>query len=241
MEPYSVTLENGHAHTAVLDSPDVLALLNRMMDKIERLEAKVNQFEHMAEQAPGMMAMFTDTMDRIYGDSIQAGVDIEERIKMGLQLLTTITEPKTMRALCTLTGQLEQLAAIAEQAPGLTAMAVDIADNFYASTAQGGVDLETAARNGLDAAGRLVNLLQSDEVKALMSSGVLDPKTLVIVGNAAHALVESRTHAEKAGPLTLLGALFNPDLQRTLGFLLSFGQHFGKRMEQYTHTTEEGK
>ncbi len=240
MEPYVATFEDRHAHSSVLDSPDTLVLLNRMLDKIERLEAKVNQFEYLAEQAPGLMAMFTDTMDRIYGDSIQAGVDIEERVKMGLQLLTTITEPKTMRALCTLTGQLEQIAAIAEQAPGLTAMAVDIADNFYASTAQGGVDLETAARNGLDAAGRLVNLLQSDEIKALMDSGVLDPKTLVIVGNAAHALVESRSHAEKAGPFTLLGALFNPDLQRTLGFLLSFGQHFGKRMEQYTLSTKEG-
>ncbi len=237
MEPYA--LENGH--TAVLDAPDALVLLNRMLDKIERLEAKVHQFEQLVEQAPKLMALFTDTMDGIYGNSLQAGVNIEERIKIGLHLLTTITEPETMRALCTLTGQLEQIATIAEQAPGLTAMAVDIADNFYASTAQGGVDLETAARNGLDAAGRLVNLLQSDEIKALMDSGVLDPKTLVIIGNAANALVESRTHVEKAGPFTLLRALFNSDLQRTLGFLLSFGQHFGKRMEQYTRATEEGK
>ncbi|PLS67577.1 MAG: hypothetical protein CV045_12810 [Cyanobacteria bacterium M5B4] len=237
METYA--LENGH--TAVFDAPDAPVLLNRMLDKIERLEAKVNQFEQLVEQAPKLMALFTDTMDGIYGNSLQAGVNIEERIKMGLHLLTTITEPETMRALCTLTGQLEQIATIAEQAPGLTAMAVDIADNFYASMAQGGVDLETAARNGLDAAGRLVNLLQSDEIKALMDSGVLDPKTLVIIGNAANALVESRTHVEKAGPFTLLRALFNSDLQRTLGFLLSFGQHFGKRMEQYTRATEEGK
>ncbi len=224
------------AHTA-LDAPDVLELLSHMSDKLDRLEAKVNQVELLADQAPGMLAMFTDTVDRIYSDCAGSGVNIEERVKMGLELLLAITEPHNMRAIASLTGQLEQVAAIAEQAPGLTAMAVDIADNFYAGTARSGVDLETAARNGLDAAGRLVNLLQSDQLKALMESGVLDPQTLVVVGSAANALVESRSVSRKAGPLALFGALFDPDVQRAAGFLLNFAQRFGKRMEQYT---EEG-
>lgn len=237
METYSAGgAGNGAAHTA-LDSPDVLDLLSRMSDKLDRLEAKVHQVEMLAEQAPGLVAMFTDTVDRIYSDCAVSGVNVEERVKMGLELLLAITEPHNMRAIASLTGQLEQVAALAEQAPGLTAMAVDIADNFYAGTARNGVDLETAARNGLDAAGRLVNLLQSEELKALMASGVLDPQTLVVVGNAADALVESRSVARKAGPMALFGSLFDPDVQRAAGFLLNFAQRFGERMEQYT---EEG-
>lgn len=86
----------------------------------------------------------------------------------------------------------------------------------------------------LDVATQLQPALASPEFTALMSSGVLNPKTLTIIGQAGDALVESydehRRAPQAVGLFGLLRALNDPGTQRTLGFLVKFADRFGKSL-----------
>lgn len=83
----------------------------------------------------------------------------------------------------------------------------------------------------LDLAQQLQPMLQSDEFAGLMNSGVLNPQTLTIVGEAGNALVETMEASHQpVGLFGLMGALRDPDVQRGLGFLVEFGKRFGGKL-----------
>lgn len=218
----------GEVHT--LEVSHVAELLNQLMERMDRLEQHLAKVNTLADEAPALLAMATDTVDGLYRDAANAGVDIDERLKVGLVALERLTDPATLRALAGLSEQLVTLDELARQAPGFAAMTVDMIDELYAAIRKQGIDLEDTARQGLIALRNLVALMQSDEMKALMSSGVLDPKTLQVVGAAAHALVSAQREPRRAGLMALLGALFNRDVQRSLGFALNFAERFGQKL-----------
>lgn len=127
---------------------------------------------------------------------------------------------------------LKPLVALAEQAPAIAGMIGDSADDLARTAAEAGVDLERGVIQGATAALRFGATMDADKVtsiEALLKSGVLDPKALRIVGGMAYALAESAS-AEPArmGPAALLGALRRPDVQRALGFLITFAERFGR-------------
>ncbi|WP_322815956.1 DUF1641 domain-containing protein [Chloroflexus sp.] len=218
----------GEVHT--LEAGHIAELLNQLMERMDRLEQHLAKVNTLADEAPALLAMATDTVDGLYRDAANAGVDIDERLKVGLVALERLTDPATLRALAGLSEQLVTLDELARQAPGFAAMTVDMIDELYAAIRKQGIDLEDTARQGLVALRNLVALMQSDEMKALMSSGVLDPKTLQVMGAAAHALVSAQREPRRAGPMALLGALFNRDVQRSLGFALNFAERFGQKL-----------
>lgn len=218
----------GEVHT--LEAGHIAELLNQLMERMDRLEQHLAKVNTLADEAPALLAMATDTVDGLYRYAANAGVDIDERLKVGLVALERLTDPATLRALAGLSEQLVTLDELARQAPGFAAMTVDMIDELYAAIRKQGIDLEDTARQGLVALRNLVALMQSDEMKALMSSGVLDPKTMQVMGAAAHALVSAQREPRRAGPMALLGALFNRDVQRSLGFALNFAERFGQKL-----------
>ncbi|WP_298819318.1 DUF1641 domain-containing protein [uncultured Chloroflexus sp.] len=227
---YTQTNDGMPAEVHSLDAGHIAKLLNQMMERMDRLEQHLMKVNTLADEAPALLAMATDTVDGLYRDAANAGVDIDERLKVGLHALERLTDPATLRALAGLSEQLVTLEQLARQAPGFAAMTVDMIDELYAAISKQGVDLEGTVRQGLLALRNLLTLMQSEEVKALMSSGVLDPKTLQVMGAAAHALVSAQREPRRAGPMSLLGALFNRDVQRSLGFALNFAERFGQKL-----------
>ncbi len=215
-----------------LEAGHIAELLSQLMERMDRLEQHLAKVNMLADEAPALMAMATDTVDGLYREAANAGVDIDERLKVGLQALERLTEPATLRALAGLSEQLVTLEHLARQAPGFAAMTVDMIDELYAAISKQGVDLEGTARQGLIALRNFLTLMQSEEVKALMDSGVLDPKTLQVMGAAAHALVSAQREPRRAGPLALVGALFNRNVQRSLGFALNFAERFGQKLPE---------
>jgi len=227
---YTQTNDGMPAKVHSLNAGHIAELLNQMMERMDRLEQHLMKVNTLADEAPALLAMATDTVDGLYRDAANAGVDIDERLKVGLHALERLTDPATLRALAGLSEQLVTLEQLARQAPGFAAMTVDMIDELYAAISKQGVDLEGTVRQGLLALRNLLTLMQSEEVKALMSSGVLDPKTLQVMGAAAHALVSAQREPRRAGPMSLLGALFNRDVQRSLGFALNFAERFGQKL-----------
>lgn len=187
-----------------------------------RMMAQLQGLLMLAEQAPGLAAMAGDMMDNAYRSAAAQGIDLEERATTGLHLLKRLTDPN-------MALPLTQLLDLAEQAPALMAMAGDVIDDAYRSAHDAGVDLETMVKQGGVAAQRLSTLMRSPEFTALMDSGMLDPKAVSLLGSAANALVKSQeAHPQKIGPMGLVGALRDPDVQKTLGFFMAFAKEFGR-------------
>ena len=227
---YAHTNSGTTSEVHALEAGHVAELLGQLLERMDRIEQHLAKADALASEAPALLAMATDTIDGLYRDAAKAGIDIDERLKVGLHALERLTEPATLRALAGLSEQLVTLEQLARQAPGFAAMTVDMIDELYAAASRQGVDIEGTVRQGLTALRNLLILMQSDEMKALMSSGVLDPKTLQVMGAAAHALVSAQREPRRAGPMALLGALFNRDVQRSLGFALNFAERFGQKL-----------
>ncbi len=222
------TLTGGSAINGANGSHDTNELLALLLDKVDRMERKMARIEELVDQAPALIATVTDTVDGLYAEARLAGIDADERVKLGLGLLEKLTEPRTLAALEGLLANLPWIEQLAQQGPGMVAMAVDVADETYSAIQGQGVDLEDTVKTGLVAFRNFVQLLRSAEVQALLDSGVLDPATLRVIGNAASALVAARQSTERAGPVQLVGSIFDREVQDSLGFLLSFARNFGK-------------
>jgi len=226
----NVGVSNGHDTVVAAESPQVAELLTQVLDRLNRLEHKINRVDALLDQAPNMVAIMTDTVDGLYNEATRIGIDPDERVKLGLTLLDKLTEPQTIKALTGLMENLEWIERTVRQAPGMLAMMVDIADEMYAVVDQQGIDLEATVKRALVAFKNFVILLDSKEVRALMESGVLDPQTLTVIGHAASALVKSRNEAHRAGPMALANAPFRWDVQEAIGFALTFAQNFGNNI-----------
>jgi uncharacterized protein YjgD (DUF1641 family) len=199
---------------------DLHLKLDLLLDKVESLEKRLSAYESLAAQLPGLLGMLTDTADELYQSASRAGVDVEERLRAALVLLEKLSQPQIVAAVNTLVQHLPMLAELLQQAPGLTAMAVDTLDELYEEARRHGVDIETILRRGLEA------------TKVLLESGVFHPEAVKVVGNAGYALVESQKSNQHLGLFGLLRMLRDPDIQRANGFLIAFAKHFGSRLNQ---------
>jgi uncharacterized protein YjgD (DUF1641 family) len=207
-----------------INNPDMALALNRLLDRIDALEAAVERMNATVGQVPTLIGMVGDVADEAYRTAANAGINLEERARSGLDLLVQLTAPPMVH-------QLQQLLTLAEQLPGLLAMTGDVIDDAYRSATNAGIDLENMVKQGGIAAQRLSDLMRSAEFTALMNSGMLDPKAVRLLGSAATALVTSQEkHPQQIGPLGLLGALRDPDIQKALGFFMAFAKEFGKHI-----------
>lgn len=74
----------------------------------------------------------------------------------------------------------------------------------------------------------------SEEFRTLLTSGVFDPDTVTLVGRAGDAFVatynEDRQAQRRLGPVGLVRALYDPDVQRIAALLVDFARRFGKSL-----------
>ena len=138
------------------------------------------------------------------------------------------------RAIAEVTDGLRPLIALARQAPALVAVLTDSFDEAIRTATAHGIDVERGLLNGAEAALRFGATMDAEKVReldALLQSGVIAPGTLRIVGELGRALTETAA-APPATPglFGLLKALGQPDVQRALGFLVTFAERFGRRL-----------
>ena len=219
-----------------LTEPETVEVLTALIDRLDQLE----QLAALADQLPDATMVAVDSIDEALTRAAERGVVLDERAREGLVLLEKMTEPDTAKALGAVLDRaehLERLAELAETAPDLIATVVDILDAEYARAAEHGYDPERLLRQTLGSLRRLGDLFQSDEFEALLDSGVLDPEALQTVGSLGSALVESQKEADRGetprrGFFGMIGALRDPDVQRAVGFVLSFAKKFGQALRK---------
>ena len=206
-----------------LNNPDTAQALNRLLDRLDTIEEAVDKLDAMMTQGPAMLAMMTDMADDVYREADAAGVDLDERLRLTLQLAERLTAPRTVEVLSQLMDRmddLEQLIELGEQAPGFIAMMVDTFDSLQQRAVDAGHDPEQMVRRSLSG------------ITMLLESGALDPEAIDIVGKAGDALADCRSQDEtpEVGLFGLLRAMRDPDTRRALGFLTTFGKRFGKEL-----------
>ncbi len=160
------------------------------------------------------------------------------------QLLERLGDPHTLAALNSILDNLELIAFAITAIDGF----LQRADSFIDAVSSGITDVKDSLPSQqvdlltspdfvpqmtqlLKAGTQLADVTQMDEFQALLQSGVLAPETLKVVGQAGDALVESKSGAEPIGPIGLLRAIQDPDVQRSLGFLIAFSKAFGKKLD----------
>ena len=139
-------------------------------------------------------------------------------------------------AMLELLEPLRPLAEVAQQAHALAATAGDSFDDVMREMNESGIDVERGVLNGTAAAlrfGAFMDAAKVRELEALLQSGVLDPAALKTIGELGRALSETASaRPDPVGPLGLLLALRQPDVQRALGFLMMFAERFGNRLHR---------
>ena len=236
MEQTTHASTNGAAHLEErLNNPDTAQALNRLLDRLDTIEEAVDKLDAMMTQGPAMLAMMTDMADDVYREAEASGVDLDERLRLTLQLAERLTAPRTVEVLSQLMERkddLEQLVALGEQAPGFMAMMVDMFDDVYRQTEEAGYDLHKVIHEGPEAFIRINEFAASESFKKLLDSGVLDPEAIDIVGKVGDALVDCSCQDDmpEVGLFGLLRAIRDPDTRRALGFLTEFGRRFGQEL-----------
>ncbi len=211
--------------------------LDRILDRLDAIDHKLAALEHLsglaglsglADQAPGFAAMVTDIADEKATAVEERGIDIAARTAAALALAERLTEPAVVEAL---NGFMD----MAAQGKGFAAMLTDILDENAIGLADEGVDVTEGVARGTRAALKLGTMLGDREVDALhtlMTSEVLAPEAVEVVSAAAQALVECQfVERKRIGLFGLMRAMREPDIQRSLDFLLGVARRFGKALE----------
>jgi uncharacterized protein YjgD (DUF1641 family) len=164
-----------------------------------------------------------------------AGAAISPRIPDTASAGTALqTIEERTRAIAEVADGLRPLIALAQQSPAFVAVLMDSFDEAMRTANEKSIDVERGLLNGAEAALRFGATMDAEKVReldALLKSGVLAPATLRVIGELGRALTE--TAAAPPAPLGrfgLLNALGQPDVQRALGFLVTFAERFGRRL-----------
>lgn len=220
------TVDDGYRRAAQ-QGVDIDERLSNALHLAEKLTApemveRIDGLLKLAGQAPGITSMMVDVADDGVRQAARRGIDIEQRLGAALQLAEQLTAPEMVE-------QLSSLLKLARQAPGIMAMAVDVVDDSYRQVAGNGIDLAALSKKGLTVARRTAGLVDSEEFDALLHSDLFNPKTLDVLSVVSGALTRCRMDPpKKAGVFKLLGAMGDPEIQKSLGFLLSFARNFGR-------------
>lgn len=84
------------------DSDRTVAALERIEERLARLEAAALRVEALEQHVPAAIATAADTFDDAMGRLYDSGVDVDERIRGLLAVLERLTSPEGLKALATM-------------------------------------------------------------------------------------------------------------------------------------------
>lgn len=89
---------------------------------------------------------------------------------------------------------------------------------------------------------RIAPFVASEEFRALLDSGIFHPDTVTLLGRGGDLFVEAyeedRRSGRKLGPVGLVRALNDPEVQRVAALLVDFSRRFGKSLNGPTKLTQ---
>jgi hypothetical protein len=215
--------------------------LDAIVARLERATHAIETLTAQAAQVTPALAVVADSADEFVARADARGVHVDARVHDAVAMLERLTAPETMHRLNALLDrlpQLEQLLTLADQAPGFVAMGADSLDDVMRDLQRRGVDVEAGLLNGASAAlrfGAHIGPAQVDAIESVLTSGVLDPNVVSLIGRMGSSLATAaETAPEPVGLGGALRALRDPHVKQALGLLLTFAAEFGRHLETGT-------
>ena len=144
-----------------LTDTKTLNSLDSLLSKIDSLEKAVSNLTMMMQQGPGMVAMVADMADETYKKASEKGVSIEERLSGALAIAEKLTAPAMVE-------KLDGLLKVADQAPGLIAMTMDMVDEGYRNSDKQGISIESRLSGALAIAEKLTAPAMVEKLDGLL-------------------------------------------------------------------------
>ena len=171
--PANATAKNGSPDTSVV------AVLERIDQRLARLESAVERLDGVARSAPGAVAIVTDTLDSVAARLAEGGIDVDERMRTTLRVLERLTAPEAANAVETLLasgildeGAVDALGKVADALAAEGKRKPVAVGPWAAFRALGDADVQVAVGFLLAIAKRLGASLAEPEPKQLPPSSV---------------------------------------------------------------------
>ena len=172
---------NGNGATALelrLNNPQTTHTLNRLLDRIDALEASVGRLADIIEQVPAFTAMAGDVVDETHRRAAANGVDLEERLQTAITMAEKLTAPKMV-------NKIEQMMTDVDQAPHFAAMVGDMVDETQRRAAANGIDIEQRLGAGLAIAEKLTRPQMVEQLNGLLEMADTAPGFIAMLGDIA--------------------------------------------------------
>jgi hypothetical protein len=203
-----------------LADPGVNASLVRILDRADTLESTVKVLDRLAEHGPWMLDAGVQVTTLVVAEAARTGID---PIALGQRSLAIAQKAVRPEAL--------DLVETALDNPRVAAFALNTGARVFQALEDNGTDMAALEAHAVKASVKLAAIATSPEADKALDSGLLDPKTVGMAEHAGHALTEVQAEGAKSpGIFGLLGAPFDGDVMRFLGFGLSFARKMGKRL-----------
>lgn len=194
-------------------------ILQRLLEKVESIEKKLEKVTPLIEKGETMTAIFTDSLDEGIRNSVP---NMEERLSAVFSLVNKLSDPAMIE-------KLNQLIELSDRLPGLISMVTDSVDESIMNATKNGLRPDAIFSTLADFTAQLSKLTQSGQLKDLINSGIFDAGTLQVVAKAGKAMTSAQKGpVENLGLFGMMRALRDPDVQHAAGFLVAFGKQFGK-------------
>ncbi len=219
---------------------NVLELLHRIDQKLDRLERRIDTVEKVVSiEVMNSLSIFGDTIDESFDPGLESGRKNLANIDRVMSILKKLSKEETISSVEILVDNLSGISHLIsqfKQAEDILSILMDSFDDFFTYAMKEGLDIEDFARNLKKFSFMMLDAFESGALTDLMESGILDPSAIKTVGALGKSMATSGKLKNSAGPGKVIASLFDNDIQRALGFLLTFATHFGRTLEEQSKT-----
>lgn len=216
-------------------SDEILEMLKKIDGKLDRLESRVDSIEN---EKLGLvndgLSILSDSVDDHFNPQNPNGLNNLDKINKVQKIMSNLTSDDTLKALTQMSENLKNIADLTvkvQQTEDVISIMLDSFDDFFQKAMEQGLDIEDFMSNLKRFSFLMLDAFESGAFNELMDSGILDPSSIKTVGALGKSMATSGKMKNSAGPVSLVSAIFNPEIQRSLGFLLTFATHFGRSLK----------
>jgi len=207
------------------------------LELLKSIDARLARLEEQVEKTPQMamdgMAIIGDSIDEKFNPHSETGLSNLAKVEKAQKLLDQLADDETLDSIQVLLENIKHVSPIVSKlkmAEDGVSIFADSFDEFFSYAMKEGIDIENFSNQFKKFSQLLVKAFESGAFTNLMDSGVLDLRSIETVGAVGRSMAVSCEARGEAGPVKILTSLMDKDIQKALGFLLTFAKHFGRSL-----------
>lgn len=217
-------------------SDKMLEALERIESRLSKIEGRIDAIESFAKtDGLNTLSILTDSFDEYCAPNDQARRSMADRLEHITRILDHITKSDAINTIEMLIEKAPAISSAIEQMealPHVMSIFADSFDEFFKYAQTHGLDITSFSENFSKFSVKMLTLFESGNFNKLLDSGIVDPEAIVTVGAMGESLAHSTKRIKPVGPLGVMAAMFDPEVQKATGFLIDFAKHFGNSLNK---------